>query len=66
MTTTNEDLKKEIAELRKEIQELKIICSRMDGHITFVESVYQRLSAPLNYIASGFYSTSSEVSEFLE
>lgn len=36
--------------LEKEINELKVICSRMNGHITFVEETYEKFKKPLNIV----------------
>jgi hypothetical protein len=41
-------IEQKIEELGKEIAELKIICSRMDKHISFVETVYDKFSTPLH------------------
>jgi archaellum component FlaC len=35
-------------------------CSRMDGHINFVEKTYQTLKNPLTYIASKFGKVSEQ------
>ena len=40
----------EIQELRKDIHNLTLICSKMDNHITFVEKVYSSVFTPANYI----------------
>jgi len=48
-----EELKSEIKELRKEIQELSAIVKqssgKMNNHIDFVHSVYSAIRNPLNY-----------------
>lgn len=43
---TNQELIDEIKGLRREITELKQTTSRMDGHIDFVESIYEIVKAP--------------------
>lgn len=52
-----EDTQKEILEsikkLTEEIQKLQVICGRMDGHISFVESTYEKFKHPLNVIKHG-------------
>ena len=54
MEDINQKILDELKELRKEVKELKEICSKMDGHIDFVESVYEGLKTPLNYISLRF------------
>ena len=49
-----DELTAQIKELRKEVRELKQICSRVNSHITFVEGVYSKAKAPLEYICSYF------------
>lgn len=39
-----------IEALQKDIQDLKVICSRMDNHIDFVEQTYETLRTPLDYV----------------
>lgn len=39
-----------IEELRKDIQQLQKICGRMDEHISFVNSTYDTMRAPLGAI----------------
>lgn len=49
----NERLKKletEIKGLRKDIQNLTTVCSRMNQHINFVENVYSTVRIPANYV----------------
>ena len=53
---SNQELMDEIKLLKREIQDLKEICSRMNGHIDFVETVYDSLKAPISYISSRFSS----------
>lgn len=52
---TNErldNLESRIEELKQEILKLQTICSRMNGHITFVEDTYEKLKFPLNVVKS--------------
>ena len=46
----------QVSQLKKSIYELKVICSRMDNHITFVEATYSTLRTPIEYIKSYFNS----------
>ena len=43
-------LREEVAELKKDVDELKTTCGRMDGHISFVERTYETLKTPIDYI----------------
>jgi vacuolar-type H+-ATPase subunit D/Vma8 len=43
-------LETEIKALRKDIQKLTTVCSRMNTHIDFVEDVYSTVRAPANYV----------------
>lgn len=45
-----EKLEKEIQALRKDIQRLTVVCSRMNTHIDFVEDTYSKVRAPANYV----------------
>ena len=38
----------------KSIEKLTVTCSRMDEHISFVESIYNTLKAPIDYITRVF------------
>ena len=54
----SEDIKELVAlnkQLLKEVNELKVVCGRMDNHITFVESTYSILRTPLNWFLSKWY-----------
>lgn len=44
------ELREEIRSLTEEVHKLTQSCSRMDGHISFVERVYSRFSHPLNVL----------------
>ena len=67
MTTSLEDIKKMLVIINKNIEinneKLDLICKKMDGeileeckkmgsHINFVESVYDSIRSPLNYICN--------------
>jgi archaellum component FlaC len=43
-------LKQETIMLRKEIEEIKSSTHKMDSHIDFVESIYERVKKPFNYV----------------
>ena len=45
-----QSLEKKIESLELEIKRLCQICSRMDSHITFVETTYDKFKYPLNVI----------------
>ena len=40
----------QVAELRREVNELKTTCGRMDGHINFVEDTYTKVRVPFSWI----------------
>ena len=60
MTTENkiDQLLDEIRELRFEIKEMKETTSRMDGHIDFVENVFNLIKVP-------FFSLMNTVNSFI-
>ena len=49
-----EEMQKEIVEelkkLTLEVQKLQVTCSRMDSHISFVETTYDKFRHPLNVV----------------
>lgn len=45
-----ERLEKKVESLEQEIKRLCEICSRMDSHITFVETAYDKFKYPLDVI----------------
>jgi len=49
-------LRKEVKDLREDIRHLIITCGRMDSHISFVDTVYDRIRNPMQTILGGFYS----------
>ena len=53
----------ELAEIKKEIGDLKRTCSRMDAHVSFVETTYDRVRSPFNWILNrvGYASGAIEV-----
>jgi DNA anti-recombination protein RmuC len=55
----DDDIKKELSEIRKEIKELKEsvdilreICSKMDHHIDFIQTTYTKVRAPMDYVCT--------------
>lgn len=44
------NLHDEVKELRKDIQNLLLVCGRMDNHISFVDSVYDSIRNPLQIL----------------
>ena len=47
-------LRKDIQNLTQEVLKLQKICSRMDNHISFINSVYSSVRTPLEYIRQKF------------
>ena len=43
-------LEETVSEMRDEIKNLQTICSRMDSHIDFVETTYEKFSHPLHIV----------------
>jgi DNA anti-recombination protein RmuC len=50
---TQQEILSELKKLTTEIQKLQVICGRMDSHISFVESTYEKFKHPLNVIKHG-------------
>lgn len=50
---TQQEILSELRKLTTEIQKLRVICGRMDSHISFVESTYEKFKHPLNVIKHG-------------
>lgn len=50
---TQQEILSELKKLTTEIQKLQVICGRMDSHISFVESTYEKFKYPLNVIKHG-------------
>jgi DNA anti-recombination protein RmuC len=50
---TQQEILSELRKLTTEIQKLQVICGRMDSHISFVESTYEKFKHPLNVIKHG-------------
>ena len=38
--------------MREDIQQLMLICGRMDKHISFVDQVYDKVKNPLEFIVN--------------
>jgi DNA anti-recombination protein RmuC len=49
---TQQEILLELRKLAAEIQTLQVICGRMDGHISFVESTYDKFRYPLDVVKS--------------
>jgi hypothetical protein len=47
---TQQEILTEIKNLKLEIEKLQTICSRMDAHISFVETTYDKFKYPLNVV----------------
>lgn len=43
---------KEIAQLRTEINEIRVNTAPLNSHIEFINSIYNKLKAPIDYISS--------------
>ena len=56
---TNKQLILQNQQLFNEVNSLKITCQRMDNHITFVESTYNILRAPLTWFMNKWYKLQS-------
>ena len=50
---TQQEILSELRKLTVEIQKLQVVCGRMDSHISFVESTYEKFKHPLNVIKHG-------------
>jgi hypothetical protein len=50
---TQQEILSELKKLTTEIQKLQVVCGRMDVHISFVESTYEKFKHPLNVIKHG-------------
>lgn len=48
-----EKLENKVQSLEDKIDKLISVCSRMDGHINFVENTYTSLRTPLDFIKNG-------------
>lgn len=53
----------EVSRLRKDVDELKATCGRMDGHISFVERTYTRIRLPFMWILNHIPFTRTELPE---
>jgi hypothetical protein len=47
---TQRELIEEIKKLTLEVQKLQTICGRMDSHISFVETTYDKFKYPLDVV----------------
>jgi len=56
---TNKQLIIQNQQLLNEVNSLKITCQRMDNHITFIESTYNILRAPLAWFMNKWYKLQS-------
>jgi hypothetical protein len=53
----------EVSRLRKDVDDLKSTCGRMDGHISFVERTYTTIRLPFMWILSHIPFTRTELPE---
>ncbi len=44
-----------LEQLEKDVQEIKEQTTKMDGHVDFVNNVYEKVEAPLHYITDKFH-----------
>ena len=44
------DIQKELADIREQLNRIEKICTRMDRHITFIDTVYNSVERPLSYV----------------
>jgi hypothetical protein len=49
---TQQVILEEIRKLTLEVQKLQVICGRMDTHISFVETTYDKFKYPLEVVKS--------------
>ena len=56
---TNKQLIIQNQQLLNEVNSLKVTCKRMDNHISFVESTYNILRAPLTWFMNKWYKLQS-------
>lgn len=60
MSNKIDELEKKIYDIEKKIDKILLIlesdispnCSRMDSHISFIESVYNNVKSPMDYICN--------------
>mgnify|MGYP006906278340 CR=1 FL=1 len=53
----------EVSQLRKDVNDLKSTCGRMDGHISFVERTYTTIRLPFMWILNHIPFTRTELPE---
>lgn len=56
-----EELKNDINDIKSRLDDIGQNTKRMDAHITFIESIYERLRMPIDYVCdklSGMENTS--------
>ena len=53
----------EVSQLRKDVDDLKSTCGRMDGHISFVERTYSTIRLPFMCILNHIPFTRTELPE---
>ena len=51
-----EKIESDINKIKKDISVIKQQTSKMDNHVDFVNTVYEKVEAPLNYVTSKYYS----------
>jgi len=61
-----DSLLSEISQLRKEVNDLKATCGRMDGHISFVERTYTKIRLPFMWILNHIPFTQTELPKIKE
>jgi archaellum component FlaC len=50
MEETLIEIKNELKEIKKKLQEIDEKCVKMSNHINFIESVYEKVKKPFNYL----------------
>ena len=51
----------ELKQIKEELAEIKKICSRMDRHVSFVESTYHTVRTPFNWLLNKISFASGQV-----
>jgi cell division septum initiation protein DivIVA len=61
-------MREDIKALTEAVQKLTQTCGRMDNHIDFVDSVYETVRAPANYVLDriGYGSTNLKEQKMIE
>lgn len=50
----------DIEQIKRDISDIKGQTTKMDSHVDFVNDVYEKVKAPLNYACNAFYLTGTD------